>query len=150
MRFLFYDAITSIEKARSIEGVKTFSLSEEFLRSHYTRCAYVPGVLFTEAMAQLLGWLITYSSDFKVSAALILLEGVVVPPHMRPGFRAEIRGEIISSSRRDTMGRGEIRVEGERIAWVDRILYGHFESIAPGELKRMYEYYSGNKIVHED
>ncbi len=150
MRFLFYDAITTIEKARSIEGVKTFSLSEEFLRNHYSRSACVPGVIFVEAMAQLLGWLITYSSDFKMSAALILLEGVAVPSHMRPGFRAEIRGEIVSSSRRDTMGKGEIWVDGERIAWIDRILYGHFESIAPGELKRMYEYYSGKKTVHED
>jgi 3-hydroxyacyl-[acyl-carrier-protein] dehydratase len=35
MRFLFYDKITEIEKGKSITGVKTFALSEEFHRGHW-------------------------------------------------------------------------------------------------------------------
>lgn len=143
MRFLFYDAVTRIEKGKTIEGVKTFALSEEIFRNHFSLRAAVPGVIFIEAMAQLLGWLITYSQDFRVSAAMILIEGVHVPPQMRPGFCAEIRGEILSSSRRDTMGRAEIWVERERIAGIDRILYSHFDRMSPRELRRLFQYYSG-------
>ena len=55
MRFLYYDRIDNIEKGRSITGVKTFTLSEEFFRRHFTKQALVPGVIYVEAMAQLLG-----------------------------------------------------------------------------------------------
>ena len=53
MRFLYYDSVTQIEKGRRIVGVKTFSLSEEFLRGHYKKIPLVPGVILIEAMAQL-------------------------------------------------------------------------------------------------
>ncbi len=145
MRFLFYDAITRIEKGKTIEGVKTFALSEEFFRNHFSRSASVPGVVFIEAMAQLLGWLVIHSHDFKLSAIMVLVRGVVVPARMRPGFCGEIRGEILSSSTRDTMGRAEVWVEGERIAWMDQIVYGHFDRVDPQNLKRLFEYYSGLK-----
>jgi len=37
MRFLYYDSVTHLEKDKSIIGVKTFTLSEEFLKGHYKR-----------------------------------------------------------------------------------------------------------------
>lgn len=143
MRFLFYDAITRIEKGKTIEGVKTFALSEEFFRNHFSMSASIPGVIFIEAMAQLLGWLVIHSHDFKLSAIMVLVRDVVVPPRMRPGFCGEIRGEILSSSTRDTMGRAEIWSGGERIAWMDQIVYGHFDRVDPQKLKRLFAYYSG-------
>ena len=112
MRFLFYDRITAMEKGKFIEGVKTFSLSEEFLRGHFTRRPVIPGVIYIEAMAQLLGWLITYSHDFKCSAILSLIEKATVDPGLRPGFQAHIRGEIISASEKDTLGKASIEVNG--------------------------------------
>ena len=68
MRFLFYDSVISIEKGKSIVGVKAFPLSEEFYGAHFRKSALVPGVILIEAMAQLLGWLIIYSHDFKISS----------------------------------------------------------------------------------
>ncbi|HDH53399.1 MAG TPA: 3-hydroxyacyl-[acyl-carrier-protein] dehydratase FabZ, partial [Nitrospirae bacterium] len=115
MRFLYYDKIDNIEKGKSITGVKVFTLSEEFFRKHFKKQALVPGVLYIEAMAQLLGWLIIYSHNFKLSAVMSLVEGVTVPPELRPGFRAEIHGEIISTSRRDSLGKAWITVDGETV-----------------------------------
>ena len=52
MRLLLYDRITGLEPGDSITGVKTFSLSDEWLRGHFSKTALVPSVMYIEAMAQ--------------------------------------------------------------------------------------------------
>ena len=146
MRFLFYDKITRIEKGKSITGVKSFALSEEFLRGHFRKIALVPGVILIEAMAQLLGWLIIYSHDFKLSAIMSLIENVNISSNLRPGFKADIHAEIVSTSKRDTLGRARIYADGELIASMDRIIYSHFQMDNPEELLQRFRYYSGLKI----
>lgn len=143
MRFLFYDSVTGIDKGKSIAGVKTFSLSEEFLRRHFRKKALVPGVIFIEAMAQLLGWLIIYSHDFKLSAIMSLIEDVTVTSGLRPGFKADIFAEIISTSGRDSIGRARIHVDGRMVASVNRIIFSHFHKVSPDELAERFCYYSG-------
>lgn len=143
MRFLYYDRVTEIEKGKTIKGVKAFSLSEEFLRGHYNKIAIVPGVIFIEAMAQLLGWLIIYSHDFKLSAIMSLIEDVKIPSNMRPGFKADIHAEIISTSSRDSLGKAQVYVDGDLVASMNRIIYSHFHKINPKELKERFRYYSG-------
>jgi 3-hydroxyacyl-[acyl-carrier-protein] dehydratase len=143
MRFLYYDAVTQLEKGKSIIGVKNFSLSEEFLRGHYKKIALVPAVIMIEAMAQLLGWLIIYSHDFRLSPIMSLIEGVTLSPRLRPGFKAEIHGQILSTSKRDSLGKAQIYVEGELVAGLDRIIYSHFQQVIPGDLVQLFKYYSG-------
>ena len=146
MRFLYYDAVNHLEKGKSIIGVKTFTLSEEFLRGHYTKIALVPAVIMIEAMAQLLGWLIIYSHDFRLTPIMSLIEEVTVTPHLRPGFKAEIHGQIISSTKRDSLGKAQIYVEGKMIASMGRIIYSHFHQVTPADLTQLFRYYSGLKV----
>jgi 3-hydroxyacyl-[acyl-carrier-protein] dehydratase len=146
MRFLYYDRVDNIDKGKSITGVKTFTLSEEFFRKHFTKQALVPGVIYIEAMAQLLGWLIIYSHDFKLSAIMSLVEDVTVAPGMRPGFKAEIHGEIISTSRRDSLGRAWMTVDGETVASMNRIIYSHVHKVNSEDLSNLFYYYSGIKV----
>ena len=143
MRFLYYDAITHIEKGESITGVKTFSLSEEFFREHYKKRALIPGVIMIEAMAQLLGWLVIYSHDFHLAAIMSLIEGVTVTSNLRPGLKAEIRGELLSSSRRDSLGRAWMTVEGKQVASMDRIIYVHQHRPDERMLRELVSYYGG-------
>jgi len=143
MRFLYYDRVISIEKGRSIVGTKAFPLSEEFLRRHFTKKAIVPGVICLEAMAQLLGWLIIYSHDFKLSAIMSLVEGVRVPAGLRPGFSAEIHAELLSTSRRDSLGKARILVGGEEVASVERLIFSHVPNVDRSELIARFSYYSG-------
>jgi 3-hydroxyacyl-[acyl-carrier-protein] dehydratase len=143
MRFLFYDNVTKMERSKSIVGIKTFTLSEEFLKGHFNKVALIPGVIFIEAMAQLLGWLIISSHDFKLSAIMSLIEGVSVPADLRPGFEAEIRGEIISTSKRDSLGKASIFIGGKLTASIDRIIYSHFHEVDSHELLERFRYYSG-------
>jgi 3-hydroxyacyl-[acyl-carrier-protein] dehydratase len=150
MRFLFYDRVTEIEKGKSIAGVKTFALSEEFHKKHFSRVALVPGVILIETMAQLLGWLIMYSHDFRLAAIMSLIEDVTVSSHLRPGFKADIHAEIISTSKRDSLGRAQIYSGGELIASMNRIIYSHFHKIEPEELKDKFRYYSGLTLNNTD
>ncbi|MBF0608237.1 MAG: hypothetical protein SFH39_11355 [Candidatus Magnetobacterium sp. LHC-1] len=143
MRFLFYDRITEIEKGKTVSGVKTFALSEEFLRGHYGKQAIIPGVIFIEAMAQLLGWLIIYTHDFRLSAIMSLVEGVKVTPMLRPGLTAQIHAQIVSTSKRDSLGKACVLVDGKEVASMQRIIFSHFHRVDPDELKRRFEYYSG-------
>lgn len=146
MRFLYYDGIEKIEKGKSIVGVKTFSLSEEFFRAHFRKKALIPGVIYVEAMAQLLGWLVIYSHDFKLSAIMSLVEDVHIAHHLRPGFKAEIHGEIISTSRRDSLGKAWITVGRDVIASMNRIIYSHVYKVNSEDLLNMFYYYSGMKV----
>ncbi|MBI5633765.1 MAG: hypothetical protein HZA15_09840 [Nitrospirae bacterium] len=143
MRFLYYDRVISIEKGRSITGTKAFPLSEEFFRRHFTRKAIVPGVICLEAMAQLLGWLIIYSHDFRLSAIMSLVEGVSLPAGLRPGFTAEIHAELLSTSRRDSLGKARIMVDGEIVASVERLIFSHVANVDRSELMARFSYYSG-------
>ena len=143
MRFLFYDSVTQIEKGASITGLKSFSLTEEFLSGHYTKRAVVPGVLLIEAMAQLLGWLIIYSHEFMLSTFLALAEDVMVAPDLRPGFTAEIHAELISTSKRDSLGKVRMCAGGREIGRVNRVIYGHVSRVRPEDLRKLFGYYSG-------
>lgn len=146
MRFLYYDKIVKIEKGKSIVGVKHFPLSEEFLKGHFNKVALVPGVIFIEAMAQLLGWLIIHTHDFKLLAIMSLIEDVKTSSKLRPGFEAEIHAEIISTSRSDSLGKARVYVDGELIASVNRIIFSHFHKANPKELVKSFQYYSGLKV----
>jgi 3-hydroxyacyl-[acyl-carrier-protein] dehydratase len=146
MRFLYYDKVNDIEKGKSITGIKTFTLSEEFFRGHFKKEALVPGVIYIEAMAQILGWLVIYSHDFKLSAIMSLVEDIKIPSKLRPGFTAELHGEIISTSRRDTLGKAWITVDGKLVASMDRIIYSHIHKVNSENLVRLFEYYSGLKV----
>ncbi len=143
MRLLLYDRVVKLEKHAAITGVKNFALSEEFYRGHYAKIALVPGVILIEAMAQLLGWLIIYSHDFRLSAIMSVLEGAWVRPRLRPGFQAHIHAEIVSTSSEDSLGKAWMDAEGRVIASLDRIIYSHFHAVDPAELSQRFRYYSG-------
>ncbi len=143
MRFLYYDRVTHLEKGKSIVGIKTFTLSEEFFRGHFKKVALIPGVIMIEAMAQLLGWLIIYSHDFRLSPIMSLIEDVTILPRLRPGFKAEIHGQIVSTSDRDSLGCAKMVVEGEEVASLGRIIYSHFTQGRPEHLSQLFSYYSG-------
>ena len=143
MRLLLYDRITGLEPGESITGVKTFSLSDECLRRHFSKAALVPAVMYIEAMAQLLGWLIIHTHDFRLSAVMSLIEDVTLAPDLRPGFSAEISGRLISTSSSDSLGSARITVDGDVIASMNRIIYVHSSKVDPEQLRNMFRYYGG-------
>lgn len=144
MRLLFYDRITALVPGESISGTKTFCLSEEYLRRHFSKEPIIPGVIFIEAMAQLLGWLVIRTHDFRLSAVMSLVEDVKVPPDLRPGFSAEISARLVSTSKSDSLGSARMSVEGSEIASIGRIIYVHADAADPDGLRAMFRYYGGS------
>ena len=139
MRFLFCDRIIQIHKGESIEGTKGFSLSEEFLNGHFEVLPLVPGTIFIETMAQFLGWLIIYSHDFNYLPIISLMDDIEVMPNRVPGFEAYVYAQMMSTTRSDSLGRAEIRVDGEIIARADRMIYRHFAVPDPMSLKKQFD-----------
>ncbi len=58
MRWLFLDRIDEVSIGERILGVKAVGLAEDYFADHFPRFPVVPGVIVTEALAQLSGKLI--------------------------------------------------------------------------------------------
>ena len=102
-------------------------------------------MMFIEAMAQLLGWLIIHTHDFRLSAVMSLIEDVKVAPGLRPGFSAEISGRLVSTSKSDSLGSARMTVDGREIASIGRIIYVHSSMADQDALRRMFRYYGGSQ-----
>jgi 3-hydroxyacyl-[acyl-carrier-protein] dehydratase len=143
MRFLLLDRITRVETGRAIEAVKCVSLTEECFRGHFTRAALVPTSLLVESMAQLLGWLIVSTHGFRVFVVLTVLEDVFLSPDVRPGDRIELKGELLATNPKGSMGRATATVDGKVVASAGRVLYGQFPHPDPESVKARFRLAGG-------
>lgn len=53
--FVFVDEVTRLEAGSEAEGQKTFPANQDFFRGHFAGNPIVPGVILTEALAQMAG-----------------------------------------------------------------------------------------------
>ncbi len=143
MRFLLYDRVLSLEPGKRIEGVKSISLTEEFLRGHFDRKACMPGSLIIESMVQLTAWCAIAKHDYKYSLVLSMLDDVQVPADLGPGHTLHITGEVLGTNPKGSMARAYAEVDGERVASVGRVLYAHVPVPDPEVLRERFRYYGG-------
>jgi 3-hydroxyacyl-[acyl-carrier-protein] dehydratase len=72
--FLLVDRIISLELGKRIEGLKNVSINEPFFQGHFPGRPIMPGVLITEAMAQVGGILALLSiPENQGNSSLFLL-----------------------------------------------------------------------------
>jgi 3-hydroxyacyl-[acyl-carrier-protein] dehydratase len=143
MRFLFIDRITGVERGRRITGIKSFAATEPFLEAHFTRRALVPGALLIEAMAQLTGWLASYTHDFRCVSVLALISDVTVPAALRTGARVEIEGQLLTTTERDSLCAATATVDGGVVARVNRLILHHVALPAGETARDFFLYYGG-------
>ena len=141
MRFLYIDRIKEMVRGERIVGVKTFPLSEAYLNAHFRRAPRVPGSIHIEAMAQITGWLVICTYDFKTSCVISLIDGVEVVSDLRPGASVEIHGEIIDTNERASLCRARIEKDGVPVARAERFVYPHFPNDDPDGLKERFKSY---------
>ncbi len=128
-------------RGERIVGVKTFPLTEAYLNAHFSRVPRVPGSILIEAMAQITGWLVIYTYDFKTSCVISLIDDVEVASDLRPGITLEIHGEIIDTNERASLCRARIEKDGVSVARAERFVYPHFPNDDPEGLKERFRRY---------
>lgn len=141
MRFLFFDRIKEVVRGERIVGVKTFPLTEAYLNAHFSRAPRVPGSVLIEAMAQITGWLVVYTHDFKTSCVISLIDDAEVTSDLRPGVTVEIHGEIVDTNERASLCRARVEKDGAPVARAERFVYPHFPNDDPEGFKERFRNY---------
>jgi len=93
--FVFVDAVQTLVPGVSSTGVKVFSGDEPFFRGHFPEEPIVPGVLLTEALAQMAGIAGaagTPGTRFLLSA----IRSMKFPSAARPKERISLHAEKIA------------------------------------------------------
>jgi 3-hydroxyacyl-[acyl-carrier-protein] dehydratase len=150
MRFLFYDRVIEAVPGSHMTAIKCVSLSEEFLPSHFSRRAVLPGSILVEAMAQVAGWLVNLTDDFQSSAIMTIVRKANITCSVVPGDRLEIHARLLEIESRVAWATCQTLREGEVVGSIDRILFSLFpietEDEVESERKR-FAYFSGNYVV---
>ena len=97
--FLLVDRILEVDGRKAV-GIKNVSVNEPFFQGHFPGHPIMPGVLVTEAMAQVGACLILSSEEFKGCLPyLAALDRIRVKRPVRPGDQLRIEVEITQVKR---------------------------------------------------
>ena len=116
MRFVLVDRLEVIEPGRRAVGEKVFRASEEFFSDHFPGHPIVPGVLVTEAMGQVGGWLLAAGSGFTRWPLLSLVDRAAFHRPVRPDEPIRLEAEVRAVRGDDAEVRTVARVGDEKVA----------------------------------
>ncbi|WAH36844.1 3-hydroxyacyl-ACP dehydratase FabZ [Alicyclobacillus dauci] len=115
--FLLVDRVTEIEPGVSVKGYKMVTANEPHFTGHYPDYNVMPGVLITEAMAQLGGVAILSQPDFQGKRPLLSgIDGARYRGQVRPGDKLEMELTIDRLKGRLGKGSGKAYVDGKLVA----------------------------------
>jgi len=103
MRFTLLDRVIAVDPGRTIEAVKTVTLSEEYLADHFPRFPVLPGVLMLEAMTQAAAWTIRLGEDFAHSIVVLrAARNVKYGDFAEHGKTLTVKAEVLSQDETTT------------------------------------------------
>ena len=141
MRFLLVDRILELERGKRATGIKNVTLSEDFFTHHFPDNPIMPGVLLTEALVQLTGWLIREQTDFTQIGVAVNFERLRFRKMARPGDQLRLEVEVLAWEGSTVDVKGKIHCEGALVASTEFTLELHpaapFQS--PDDARRLYE-----------
>jgi|CXWL01.1.fsa_nt_gi 3-hydroxyacyl-[acyl-carrier-protein] dehydratase len=105
MRFLLIDRLLTLVPGERASAARTFPVDDRYLADHFPGLPLVPGVLLTEAMAQVAGWaLVPALTGLTVSGELMaggrwplltLVEHAKFRRFVRPGEALEVTADVV-------------------------------------------------------
>jgi 3-hydroxymyristoyl/3-hydroxydecanoyl-(acyl carrier protein) dehydratase len=119
LRFLFIDRIISFEQGKSAVGIKSVTMSEDFLADHFPSFPIMPGVLQVEAISQLASWLVYATKDYSVKGITTEIDKVKFKDPVKPGDQMTIEVNIISWDVDGVSFRGNTKVNGKTKTVID-------------------------------
>lgn len=146
MRFLMYDRVLAAEKGVKMVAQKNIALSEEFFPCHFSRQAIVPAPLLIEAMAQVAGWLVNLSGDFRVSAIMSIVHGAAFQQPVHPGDQLEIQASVLEMEKHAAWTSCRATCSSVEVARVQRIMFALYPLQTDAEVEheiQRFAYFSG-------
>jgi 3-hydroxymyristoyl/3-hydroxydecanoyl-(acyl carrier protein) dehydratase len=150
LRFLFFDRVIELENGTCMRALKDVALSEEFFTGHFARRAIAPGTILTEAVAQVAGWLVIASMDFRRGAIVSIIEDVAVLRDVRPGDQLTVDCRILDVDKRCAWALGRGYVGDQEAIRVGRMMFALVPFTGGATAQRMrerFEYFSGRYLA---
>lgn len=119
MRFKFVDKITEIEKEKRAKAVKHLAMSEDYFEHHFPFFPVMPGVLMLQAMSELAGHLILYSTDFNFFGLLARVGNAKFRKPAQPGDTLDVQVEWMGRTETGVSFSGAIYLDGKAIAMAE-------------------------------
>jgi len=119
--FLLVDRIIEFESGKRVVGIKNVSVNEPFFQGHFPDHPIMPGVLITEAMAQVGGVLLMSSVDNPESKLVYFsgIDGARFRKPVTPGDQIRFELEMVKMRGPICKMRGVACVDGEKVAEAD-------------------------------
>jgi len=112
--FLFVDEVLEFESEKKAVGVKTLLEDDFYFKGHFPNQPIMPGVLLTEAMAQVGCIIIMQMPQFKDKLALLTgLDNVKFRNSVYPNDKLIITAELIYILKNNKLGKVSAKIECE-------------------------------------
>ena len=119
--FLLVDRIIEFEAGKRVVGIKNVSVNEPFFQGHFPDHPIMPGVLITEAMAQVGGVLLMSSVENPESKLVYFsgIDGARFRKPVTPGDQIRFELEMVKMRGPICKMSGVAYVDGEKVAEAD-------------------------------
>jgi len=120
--FLFVDRILSVEKGKSVVGIKNVTINDYFFKGHFPGKPVMPGVIIIEAMAQVGGVMMLSLEENKGKLAYFMAaDNIKFRKTVIPGDQLVFKVEAVKVKSKTGQVRGEALVDGKVVAEADII-----------------------------
>ncbi|SEG71388.1 3-hydroxyacyl-ACP dehydratase FabZ [Paenibacillus sp. UNC499MF] len=114
--FLLIDRVTEVEPGVWARGYKNVSINEWFFQGHFPDEPIMPGVLITEAMAQLGAFAIHKPGQAPFAGMIASIKEIKFHKPVLPGDRLDLFYEVLSHKGPYVKGNAQASVKGETVA----------------------------------
>ncbi|MEI6127037.1 MAG: hypothetical protein WCQ99_10855 [Pseudomonadota bacterium] len=115
MRFLMIDRICELDRGKSARGIRNVSWDDAFLEEIFPGMPVASSILISEAVAQLVSWIIVEAKDFTVKPLITVVDSYTCTGHIQPGDQLEVTGSVESFSDEGALAHGKMLLNGKPV-----------------------------------